>query len=118
MADFLLIYRSNPAASAAAFATPELAQQNMQRWISWIRELETQGHLKDGGQPLEPNGKTVHGRSKAITDGPFAEAKDLIGGYSVVIANDIAQAAELAKGCPILEGEGSVEVRPVRSMAL
>ena len=118
MADFLLIYRSNPASSAAAFATPEMAQQSMQRWISWIRELEAQGHLKDGGQPLEPGGKTVHGRSKAITDGPFAESKDLIGGYSVIIAKDVAEAAELAKGCPILDGDGSVEVRPVRAMAL
>lgn len=118
MADFLLIYRSNPASSAAAFATPEMAQQSMQRWISWIRELDTQGHLKDGGQPLEPSGKTVQGKSKAIVDGPFAEAKDLIGGYSIIIAKDIAQAAELAKGCPILDGDGSVEVRPVRTMAL
>lgn len=118
MADFLLIYRSNPASSAAAFATPEMAQQSMQRWISWIRELDTQGHLKDGGQPLEPSGKTVQGKSKAIVDGPFAEAKDLIGGYSIIIAKDVAQAAELAKGCPILDGDGSVEVRPVRTMAL
>lgn len=118
MADFLLIYRSAPASSAAAFATPEMAQQSMQRWISWIRELDAQGHLKDSGQPLEPGGKTVLGKSKAVTDGPFAESKDLIGGFSIITASDVAQAAELAKGCPILDGEGSVEVRPIRSMAL
>jgi len=118
MADFLLIYRNTPAASAAAFGTPEMAQQNMQRWISWMRELESQGHLKDGGQPLEPGGKMVQGRSKAITDGPYAESKDLIGGYSIISATDAAHAAELAKGCPTLDGDGSVEVRPVGSMAL
>ncbi|MEP6835317.1 MAG: YciI family protein [Gemmatimonas sp.] len=118
MTEFLLIYRSAPSSAAAAFATPEMAQQSMQRWIAWIRELDAQGHLKDGGQPLEPSGKTVQGKSRVITDGPFAESKDLVGGFSIILAKDAAQAAELAKGCPILDGEGSVEVRPVRSMAL
>ncbi|MEO7999151.1 MAG: YciI family protein [Gemmatimonadaceae bacterium] len=116
MSDFILLYRSAPASRAAAFATPEMAQQSMQRWLAWMRELEKQGHLKESGQPLEASGLTVMGKSKAVTDGPFAEAKDLIGGYSIITAKDIAEAAELAKGCPILEGDGSVEVRPVRKM--
>jgi hypothetical protein len=51
-----------------------------------------------------------------ITDGPFAEAKDVIGGFTLIKADDVAQAAELAKGCPILERGGDVEVRPVMSM--
>lgn len=118
MSDFILLYRSNPASSAAAFATPEMAQQSMQRWLAWIRELETQGHLKDGGQPLEASGKVVQGKSKAVVDGPYAESKDLIGGFSIITAKDLAQASELAKGCPILDGDGSVEVRPVRSMSM
>lgn len=75
MADFLLIYRSSPAASGVAFATPEMAQQSMQRWIAWIRELEAQGHLKDAGQPLEPSGMTVQGKNRVVTDGPFAETR-------------------------------------------
>jgi hypothetical protein len=118
MSDFILLYRSNPASAGAAFATPEMAQQSMQRWLAWIRELEAQGHLKEAGQPLEPGGKVVTGKSKAITDGPYAESKDLIGGFSIISAQDIAQAAELAKGCPILDGDGSVEVRPVRTMSV
>lgn len=118
MSDFILLYRMNPASSGAAFATPEMAQQSMQRWLAWIRELEAQGHLVEGGQPLEPGGKVVAGKAKAVTDGPFAESKDLIGGYSIIKAKDLAQAADLAKGCPILDGDGSVEVRPVRSMSM
>jgi len=51
-----------------------------------------------------------------ITDGPFAEVKDLVAGFMIVEARDISQAAELAKGCPILEGDGAVEVRPVMAM--
>ena len=113
MNDFILLYRSNPASAQAAFASPEMAQQSMQRWLAWIRELEAQGHLKDAGQPLEPAGMMVAGKTKTITDGPFAESKDLIGGVSIISAPDMARAAELAKGCPILDGDGSVEVRPV-----
>ncbi len=48
-----------------------------------------------------------------VTDGPFAEAKDVIGGYSLIKARDLSEAAELAKGCPILDRGGRVEVRPV-----
>jgi hypothetical protein len=55
-------------------------------------------------------------RGKTVTDGPFAEAKDLVGGYTLVEAKDIAHAAELAQGCPILERGGVVEVRAVMQM--
>ena len=50
------------------------------------------------------------------TDGPYTEAKDLVGGYTIVEAKDIDQAVELSRGCPIFEGGGSVEVRPVMKM--
>ena len=67
------------------------------------------------GQPLAhpPSGKTVRGRDRVVTDGPYAEAKDLVSGTLVVEAASIEEAAELARGCPILELDGSVEVRPV-----
>jgi hypothetical protein len=112
MSQFLYLYRSNPAAQQAAMGTPEAAQQSMQRWMTWLADLEAKGHLKDRGQPLEHSGKVVRGQ-KAVTDGPFAEAKDLIGGYSLVQARDIDEAVTLSHGCPILDGGGSVEVRPV-----
>ena len=70
-------------------------------------------HLKDRGHPLEPAGKLV--TSKTVTDGPYAE-KDLVGGFSLVEARDLAQAAELSRGCPILERGGAVEVRPIMKM--
>ena len=116
MSDFILLYRATPAARNEAMGSPERAQQNMQRWMTWFRELETTGKLRNAGQPLEPGGKVVRGTAKSVTDGPFVEAKDVIGGFSIVIADDAAGAAELAKGCPILEQGGSVEVRPVMAM--
>lgn len=117
MAGFIYLYRNSPAARDAAMGTPEERQKNMQRWVDWLRGLESKGHVKDGGQPLEDGGKVVRGRTKAITDGPFVEAKDVIGGYSIIEARDLAEAAELAKGCPILDDpDGAVEVRPVAAM--
>jgi hypothetical protein len=76
------------------------------------------GHIKDQGQPLERRGKLVSGRKKTVTDGPFAEVKDVVGGYTVIEARDLEQAVELSKGCPILELDGAVEVRPVQVLNL
>jgi hypothetical protein len=53
-----------------------------------------------------------------VTDGPFIEVKDLVAGFLSVEAKDLAQAIELARACPILEGDGSVEVRPIRTLSL
>jgi hypothetical protein len=56
------------------------------------------------------------GASKAVTDGPYVEAMDSIGGYMLIEAKNMDQAVELAKGCPILESDGTVEIRPIVSM--
>ncbi|MBC8090078.1 MAG: transcription initiation protein [Phycisphaerae bacterium] len=118
MSEFILLYRSSDAANREAMGSPEKAQQSMQKWLTWMRELEGKGNLKDFGQPLENGGMMVRGTAKTVVDGPYAETKDLIGGYSILIAETIAQAAELAKGCPVLDGGGSVEVRPVMKMGV
>ena len=88
----------------------------MQKWMAWFKELAENGHVKDRGQPLERAGKLVNGKRKIVTDGPFAEAKDLVGGYTLILAKDLDEAAELSKGCPILEVDGQVEVRPVMKL--
>ena len=75
------------------------------------------GHVKDPGHPLERTGKLMAGKARSVTDGPFAEAKDVVGGYTLVQATDLAQATALASGCPIFElADGTVEVRPVMKM--
>lgn len=116
MSQFLYLYRMNDEARQQAMGSPERAQQSMQRWMSWMQDLERRGHLKDRGQPLERTGKVVRGQQKTVTDGPFTEAKDLVGGFTLVEARDIEQAVELSRGCPILDGGGSVEVRPIMKM--
>nr|UXE44588.1 hypothetical protein Hi04_10k_c2651_00032 [uncultured bacterium] len=112
MNDYVLLYRG-----ADRGGSPEEMQQRMQKWIAWMKDLAEQGHLKDRGHPLERRGKTVRGRQKSVTDGPFAEAKDAIGGYTLIQARDLDQAVDISKGCPIFEAEtGTVEVRPVLPM--
>jgi hypothetical protein len=109
MAQFVFLYRGGepPAAS------PALAQQRMQKWMAWFKDLSDKGHIKDRGLPLERSGKLVAGTpKKSITDGPYAE-KDLVIGFTLVEARDLAQASELAENHPLLEVGGYVEVRPV-----
>jgi hypothetical protein len=118
MSQFLYLYRSSEVSRQEAMGTPERAQQSMQRWLAWMRDLDTKGHIKDRGQPLERTGKVVRGQHKTVTDGPFVEAKDLVGGFTIIEARDIDQAVELSRGCPVLDGGGSVEVRPVMKMDL
>jgi hypothetical protein len=121
MSDFIFLFRSTEAQAQQAMGNHERAQKSLAVWLSWLRELEQNGHLKHPGQPLARTGKVVHGSQQAepiVTDGPYAEAKDLVLGFIVITARDLEQAAQLAKGCPIVAGGGSVEVRPVDSHQL
>lgn len=117
MSEFIYLFRANDADRCEAMGTPEQAQRSLETWLTWIRDLEAGGHLKDPGQPLDPGGSVVRGKQRVVTDGPFVEAKDMVLGFIVVTARDLAHAVELARGCPMLEGDsGSVEVRPISSL--
>jgi hypothetical protein len=111
MNEFVFLYRGGETGRS-----PERAQQMMQKWMAWFKELTDSGHVKDRGQPLERAGKLVNGKPKTVTDGPFAEAKDVVGGYTLILAKDLNDAVELSKGCPILDVDGQVEVRPVMKL--
>jgi hypothetical protein len=117
MSEFALLYRSTNEAAKEAMGSPEKAQQSMVKWRTWLDDMTSKGQLKSPGLPLERIGKVVvGGRSKTVTDGPYAEAKEIIGGFSLIEAKDLEQAAQIASGCPILETGGSVEVRPVMQL--
>ncbi|HXM18886.1 MAG TPA: YciI family protein [Candidatus Tumulicola sp.] len=111
MSEFLYLYRGGQRPSS-----PEQGEKEMQKWVAWLKELGAKGHIKDQGQPLDSTGKVVAGKQKTITDGPYAESKDVVGGYTLVEAKDLTHAAELSKGCPIFDSGGLVEVRPVMQM--
>jgi hypothetical protein len=109
----MYLFRSNPGAYRSM--SPEQMQQLMKKWTDWRDTLEKNGHIKQLGDRLDGAGKVVRGKAKAVTDGPYVEIKDFIQGYMLVSAKDVDQALELAKGCPILESDGTVEIRPFLS---
>lgn len=111
MSEFVFLYRGGERGRS-----PEQMPQTMQRWMAWFKELGEKGHVKDIGRPLERTGKLVTGKQKLVTDGPYAETKDLVAGFTLIEAKDLDHAAELSRGCPIFEAGGAVEVRPVRKM--
>ena len=92
----------------------EEMQQVMNSWSTWMGLLKKRGQLKLG-DPLDDDGKILSGR-KGREVKPFAETKDSVGGYLLVQAKSLGQAAKIAQGCPILERGGSVEVRPILPM--
>jgi hypothetical protein len=114
MARFLFVYRGSTEAQAKM--TPEEMQQHMEKWGTWIRTALQQGWMVDPGDALMPEGRVVNSK-KVVTDGPFVESKECVGGYSIVEAATIDAAAELAKGCPGLLTGGRVEVRTLAGLA-
>jgi hypothetical protein len=107
MAKFLFVYRSS--SDAFAKMTPEETQKHLEAWGAWIGEALQKGWMLEPGDALTPEGRVV--KAKVVTDGPFVESKEIVGGYSVVQADTIDAAAKLAKGCPGLDVGGTVEVR-------
>jgi len=112
MASFMLIFRGG----GSSTDSPEQLQQHMQKWMTWFEGLTKSGVYQGAGAPLVPAGKVVRGTRRTVTDGPYAEAKDLVGGYAIVEAKDLDAAVEIARGCPTYEKDGAVEIRPVRAM--
>lgn len=117
MSDFVLLFRTTEAENEKYMGTPAQAQKSMEGWLKWVRELEASGHLKNRGEPLERTGAVLRGRKRVVTDGPFLEAKDIVAGFVIISAKDLDEARKLAGGCPILDGEGTVEIRPIAAFS-
>jgi len=113
MSEFVLLYRNTLEARRESHDSPEKAQQTMKKWRAWFDDMTRKACLKNIGQPLDDAGKVVGGKGRMVTDGPYAETKDVVGGYSLIEAGNLEEAAKIAAGCPIVEIGGLVEVRPV-----
>jgi hypothetical protein len=113
MNEFAFLYRSRPSAPPS----PQQMQDRMQRWNAWFKDLEKKGALANLGHPLQhTGGGVVTDKSGTVSDGPFAETKDIVMGFSVIRAEGFEQAVTLAAGCPVFEQGGVVEVRPIAKM--
>ena len=118
MTDFLLIFEGGDK-SWMETATPEEMQAMMQTWQDWFKQLESTGNLRNPGAALGNDGAVLSRNGTGIvTDTTMSEVKELVGGYSVIAANSLEEAAELAKGAPFLAGAdgGRVHVRPILEM--
>jgi len=113
MKDFLLVFRND--ASAAPQGSPEEMQAWTKRWMDWVGGIAAQNKLADRGNRLVAEGKVVR-PGKLVTDGPYTEIKESIGGYTLIKAASLEEAVSLAEGCPILLVGGNVEVRQINPM--
>lgn len=95
--------------------SPEEIQQTMSRWNAWVDGLAKSGKLLNG-HPLANEGKIVAGKNAQVSDGPFAESKEAIGGYLLLQVGSLDEAVKIAQNCPALSYGITVEVRPVIPM--
>lgn len=113
MDNYMYLFRGGDARELQQ--SPEKMQQHMEKWMKWMEDLGKQGKFI-AGEPLQQDGKVVEKSGEVITDGPFAEGKEIVGGYLIVKADNLDEAVQLSKGCPIFEHGGTVEVRGIQSM--
>ena len=110
MAKFVYVFRGGAfvqkGLSAAAL------QEHLKLWGAWMGEMTKQGH-PHSGHAVQHDGRTIRGKNRVVTDGPYAELKDLVTGNLLIEAESLDVATELARICPIYLYDGSVEVRPV-----
>ena len=92
--------------------SPEQMQQVADQWMAWFDRLKNEGKAI-AGNPLEREGKIVSGRNRVVSDGPFAESKETIGGYFLLKVGTLDEAVAIAQECPGLSYGIRVEVRPV-----
>jgi hypothetical protein len=106
----MLLFRSNDWYKGLP---PEETQRIADNWMAWFKRLTEQGTAV-AGHPLEREGKIVSGKNgRVVSDGPFAESKETIGGYFLLKVNSLDQAVAIAQQCPGLPYGIRVEVRPV-----
>ena len=114
MKEFLLVFRRDFVTNGVQ-PSPEQMQGMMKHWQDWMGGIASQNKMANTGSRLDSAGKVVT-PNNVVTDGPYAEIKESIGGYIIVKAGSLEEATELAKNCPILLIGGNVEVRPVIAM--
>lgn len=111
MKEFMLIFRHE---DGARVASPEQIQVWMKQTMDWLGGIAAQNRLVSQGNGLAFDDSRVVHHGNIVTNGPFGEIKETIGGYVIVQAESVEEAVEFAKGSPVLQGEGnSVEVRPI-----
>ena len=110
MKDYLLFFRG---AMDFRTASPEQLQGATQKWQVWLDKLAKEGKLASRGSRLTAAGSVIKGEKKQVFEGPYVEGKEIVGGYISVRAENLREAVEIGKECPIFDYGGSTEVREV-----
>ncbi|MEX0968137.1 MAG: YciI family protein [Bacteroidia bacterium] len=113
MNEYLIIIRGGE--DVSSLKSPEEMQRHMQEWQKWMGGLAENGKFV-AGQPLMNEGKSLVEAGKRVIDRPLAEGKELVAGYIILKAESLNEATELAKGCPGLEHNCTLEIREIRPM--
>ncbi len=108
MKDFMMLFRSEPQIEKPS---PEQMQAMVKLWQDWIGGIAAQGKFVSTNA-LGYAGKTVDANG-LVSDGPYAETKEIVGGYLICRADNLEDAVKLTAGCPTLDNGGKVEVRDV-----
>lgn len=119
MPQYMLISHDSGEVPEGVEFTPEMIQTVIRKYNDWIAKLQKKGHLvslnklkdNDPGRNL-----TGFGASQVVTDGPYAETKEIIGGYWIITAKDYQEAVEITRDCPTLEYGGRIEIREVEEL--
>lgn len=109
MKEFMMIFRSER--QDRPKPSPEQMQASIKQWQDWIGGIAAQGKFI-GTNALGSQGQTIDSKG-IVTDGPYAEIKEFVGGYIIVKADNLEDAVKLSAGCPVLGLGGKVEVRDV-----
>jgi hypothetical protein len=113
MAEYLILIYENE--DAYVTGGPEVWQAAGAAHGRFAEQVGEKGGKMLGGNALQPTGTATSIRSDVVTDGPFAETKEALGGYYLIEARDLDHALEIAKLCPA--PFGGVEVRPIMDMS-
>jgi hypothetical protein len=112
MEKFMFIFHGGERVSQS----PEQMQAHMGKWMAWIDKLRKTDQYVSG-EPLLPGGKLVKGNDgKSVTDGPYTEGKEIVGGFFIIKAKDLNDAVAISKDYPGFELGGAVQVRQVMKM--
>ncbi|WP_415907202.1 YciI family protein [Oleiharenicola sp. Vm1] len=112
---YMLLFR-NAGPEAHAHLTPEGRALLARQWNDWYDGLAAQRKVSHG-QPLALDGRVVSGPEGRVTDGPFAEAKEVVGGYIMLTVESLDEATAIARQCPGLPHGLTVEVRPLAAVS-
>jgi hypothetical protein len=115
MAQFMILLYGNPADWMNK--SPEEMQQAMQKYWAWGDKLQKEGRLLSSHKLTDGDGRVMRGKKEVrVTDGPFTEGKEFLGGYYMFTADSFDHAVEISRNHPQLEYGGTVEVREIHEL--